>query len=140
MKKYINISYIYALSALASGVFYREFTKFFDFSGKTTLAYTHFHLFALGTLVFLLIALFSCVTDLPTQKSFKRFMLLYTIGLPFMVVMLFVRGLVQVLETELSAGANAAISGLSGIAHILVTIALVFLFSALKKSLPLNAN
>lgn len=28
MKKYLNISLIYAIAAMAGGVFYREFTKF----------------------------------------------------------------------------------------------------------------
>lgn len=36
MKKYINISFIYAVAAIACGVFYREFTKLLSFSGKTT--------------------------------------------------------------------------------------------------------
>ncbi|MEG1805993.1 MAG: DUF2871 family protein, partial [Clostridia bacterium] len=43
MKKLINVSFIYALAAIVSGVFYREFTKFMSFTGKTTLAFTHLH-------------------------------------------------------------------------------------------------
>lgn len=134
MKKYINISFIYAIAALACGVFYREFTKFLGFSGKTTLAFTHLHFFALGTLMFLLIAIFSCMTNLAEQKQFKHFMVLYNIALPFMVVMFFVRGITQVLGTELSKGMSAAISGFSGIAHIIMTVAIVMLFLALRKS------
>lgn len=134
MKKYINISFIYTMAALACGVFYREFTKLLSFSGKTTLAYTHLHLFVLGTVMFLLIAIFSRITTLSQQKEFNRFMLLYNIGLPFMITMFFVRGVTQVLGTELSKGASAAISGVSGIAHIIITVAIVMLFLALKKS------
>ena len=55
MKKYINISFVYAIASIACGVFYREFIKLLSFSGKTTLAYTHLHLFVLGTVMFLLI-------------------------------------------------------------------------------------
>ena len=54
MRKYINISFMYAIAALLSGVFYREFTKILDFTGNTTLAFTHLHLFVLGTIMFLL--------------------------------------------------------------------------------------
>lgn len=54
MKKYFNIAFIYAIAAIASGVFYREFTKFNAFTGKTTLSITHLHLFVLGTIMFLL--------------------------------------------------------------------------------------
>ena len=35
MKKYINLSFIYAMAAIVCGVFYREFTKFTGFTGKT---------------------------------------------------------------------------------------------------------
>ncbi len=38
------------------------------------------------------------------------------------------------LGTELSKEASAAISGVSGIAHIIITVAIVMLFLALKKS------
>lgn len=79
MKKYINISFIYVMTAIACGVFYREFTKFLGFSGKTTLAFTHLHFFVLGTIMFLLIAIFSSITNLSQQKQFSRFMLLYNI-------------------------------------------------------------
>lgn len=134
MKKYINLSFLYAIAAIACGVFYREFTKIIGFSGKTTLAFTHLHLFVLGTIVFLLIAIFSVVTNVTQQKQFKTFFLCYNVGLPFMVVMFFVRGIAQALETELSKGASAAISGISGIAHIIMTVAIVMLFLALKNS------
>lgn len=134
MKKYINISFNYALAAMACGVFYREFTKFNGFSGKTTLAFTHLHFFVLGTVLFLIIAVFSRITDIEKQKSFTSFLKLYNVGLPFMVTMFFVRGIPQVLEIDLSKGANAAISGIAGIAHITMAVAIVMLFSALKKS------
>ena len=58
MKKLINTSFLYLILALAAGVFYREFTKFNSFTGKTTLAVVHTHLFVLGVLLFLILALF----------------------------------------------------------------------------------
>ncbi|MEG0741279.1 MAG: DUF2871 domain-containing protein [Clostridia bacterium] len=139
MKKFINLSFLYAIAAIVCGVFYREFTKFSGFTGKTTLAFTHLHLFVLGTLIFLIIALFSAHTDLVSQKQFKGFFVLYNIGLPFMTVMFFVRGILQVLGTELSSGANAAISGISGISHCVMTLAIVLLFLSLRKCAPVKA-
>lgn len=138
MKKYINISFIYAISALACGVFYREFTKFFEFSGKTTLSFTHSHLFLLGTIVFLLVSIFSCLTNLTDQKYFKSFMIYYNVGLAFMIIMFLVKGVLQVLGIELSTGIIAAISGFSGISHIIIAVGIVFLFLSLKKSIPLK--
>lgn len=137
MKKLINLSFIYAIAALVSGVFYREFTKILDFTGRTTLAFTHLHLFVLGTVVFLILALFSLHTDLLNQKLFKSFFILYNIGLPFMVIMFHVRGILQSLETELSKGADAAIAGVSGISHIIMATAIVLLFFCLKKANPI---
>ena len=134
MKKYINIAFIYALLSMASGVFYREFTKVNGFTGKTTLSVTHLHFFVLGSVVFMLIALYSEMTDLTSQKQFGTFMKLYNIGLPFMVIMFYVRGIVQVLALETSKGMNAAISGIAGIAHIITGVSIVMLFMALKKT------
>lgn len=134
MKKYINIAFIYSMAAIICGVFYREFTKFTGFTGKTTLAFTHLHLFVLGTFLFLLLAIFSQLTDVAEQKAFAWFLKLYNVGLPFMVGMFFVRGIPQALQMELSRGISSAISGLAGVSHILLTIAIIFLFAALRKS------
>ncbi|MEG1981280.1 MAG: DUF2871 domain-containing protein [Clostridia bacterium] len=133
MKKLINTSFIYAIVGICCGVFYREFTKFTMFEGRTTLAFTHLHFLVLGTLVFLILALFSINTDLLEQKKFKLFFVTYNIGIIFMQVMFFVRGILQVLATPLSSGANAAISGITGVAHIIVTFGVVLLFLCLRK-------
>ncbi|MEG0155931.1 MAG: DUF2871 domain-containing protein [Lachnospiraceae bacterium] len=132
MKKLINNAFIYAIAAIICGVFYREFTKWMSFTGRTTLAFTHLHLFALGTGVFLILALFSLQTNLLEQRKFRISVILYNIGLPLTVIMLFVRGIFQVWGTPLSKGMDAAISGMAGISHIFLTIAIVFLFLCLR--------
>lgn len=132
MKKLLNFSFIYAIAGIAFGVFYREFTKFSGFTGRTTLGFTHLHLFVLGMFLFLILALFAKDSDLLEQKRFQRFLLLYNIALPAMVLLLTVRGVLQVLGTPLSNGINAAISGVSGLAHIVFTVAIVLLFLSLK--------
>lgn len=134
MKKYINVAFVYAIAAFVCGVFYREFTKFHGFTGKTTLAFTHLHLFVLGTFLFLLLAIFSQFTDLTEQKMFPWFLKFYNVGLPFMVIMFFIRGILQVLQKNPVTGVSFAISGLAGISHVLITIAMVLLFLSLKKS------
>ena len=48
MKRYMNTALLYAVFAMAGGVFYREFTKFNGFTGKTTLSVVHTHYFLLG--------------------------------------------------------------------------------------------
>ena len=57
MKRYMNTALLYAVLAMAGGVFYREFTKFNGFTGKTTLSVVHTHYFLLGMVFFLLLLL-----------------------------------------------------------------------------------
>ena len=138
MKKYLNLAMGYAIAAMAGGVYYREFTKWNHFSGITMLSKVHAHLFMLGMMVFLLVALFSRQMDLEKEKSFRRFFLIYNIGLPLTVLMMLVRGIIQVKETALSAGADAAISGIAGIGHILLSIGLLLLLVTLKRAADKN--
>ena len=140
MKKYINIAFIYAIFAMIGGIFYREFTKLNAFTGETTLSVVHLHLFVLGTIVFLLIAIFSHITDLTKQKTFKYFFRLYNIGLPFMTIMFLVRGIIQVLSIDISRSISYSISGISGISHIILGISIILLFIALRKSNSITTN
>lgn len=135
MKRYINTALLYAILAMVGGVFYREFTKFNGFVGKTTLAVVHTHYFLLGMVVFLLLLLL--------EKSFAftglktgRVLAVYHIGLNLTAVMLLVRGVLQVLGTTLSVGVNAAVSGLAGIGHILLGVSLVLLLLQVRRSVP----
>lgn len=133
-KKYFNLALIYATAAMIGGVFYREFTKWNGFTGATALGKVHTHLFILGMFVFLLVALFSQSMDLEKQKTFRTFMKIYNIGLPILSIMMVVRGVIQVLEFDISSRANSAISGVAGAGHVLVGIGIVLLLLTLKKS------
>lgn len=134
MKKYINFAIAYAVAAMAGGVFYREFTKWNAFAGATALGKVHGHLFMLGMVVFLFIALFSEHRNLSEHKTFRVFMWIYNIGLQLTAVMFIVRGIPQVLCITLSTGANAAISGIAGIGHIMVGVGLILLLVSFKKA------
>lgn len=59
MKKMLNFALGYAIAAMVGGVFYREFTKFSGFTGVTTLGKVHTHLFLLGMVMFMIVALCS---------------------------------------------------------------------------------
>lgn len=133
MKKYLNISLIYAVAAMAGGVFYREFTKWNAFSGVTALGKVHTHLFLLGMFMFMIVALFSKGGSLSKQKTFRVFTYVYNIGVPLTAIMMIVRGVTQVLAISLSSGASAAISGIAGIGHILTATGIVLLLISLKK-------
>ena len=134
MKKYLNHSLVYAIAAMAGGVFYREFTKLQGFTGVTALGKVHTHLFLLGMLVCLMVALCAERLDLTGIRSFRIFQWTYHIGVPLTAVMLLVRGITQVLGLTLSKGASAAISGIAGIGHILTGVGIILLLVSLKKA------
>lgn len=134
MKKLINLSLTYAIAGMAGGVFYREFTKWNGFTGVTALGKVHVHLLILGTVIFLIAALFAKVTPLQEQRLYRPFLITYNIGVPLTAIMLVVRGILEIRAVPLSAALNASISGISGIAHIITGTGLVLLLLALRKA------
>lgn len=133
MKRYMNLSLLYAILAMVGGVFYREFTKFNGFTGKTTLSVVHTHYFLLGMVFFLLLLLLEKSFSFTGAKT-GRILVAYQVGLNLTAVMFVVRGITQVLGTALSSGMDAAISGIAGIGHILLGISLVLLLMQIKRS------
>ena len=133
MKKHLNLSLAYAIAAMVGGVFYREFTKYSGFTGVTALGKVHIHLFLLGMLVFLVVALYGAHNDLRKIKTFCAFLWTYNIGVPLTAIMLAVHGVAQVRGMALSAAANASISGIAGIGHILTGIGIILLPLSFRK-------
>lgn len=133
MKKLWNIAFGYFLAAMSGGVFYREFTKYFSFTGRSALGYLHVHLLVLGTFLFLFLALAAKSTDLLEKKQFRTFVTIYNIVLPLFVGMLLCRGIIQTAGISLSHAADAAISGIAGLTHIAMAAAWIFLFTILRK-------
>lgn len=131
MRKLLKIAASYAVLGLILGIFYREFTKLNGFTGITTLGFLHVHTLVLGMFMFLILVLMEIQFQLSEAKSFKPFLIIYNLGLIMTIIMMMVRGIPQVLDTNLSTGMNAAISGMSGVGHILLAVGLFFLFKAL---------
>lgn len=134
MKRYVNAALVYAILAMIDGVFYREFTKFQSFTGKTTLAVVHTHYFVLGMMFFLLLLVLEKQFSFSRAKT-RRVLTVYHVGLNLTAVMLVVRGVTQVLALNLSNGASAAISGIAGLGHILLGVSLVLVLLEIKRSI-----
>ncbi len=132
MKKSLNYALAYAILAMAGGVFYREFTRANSFEGVTTLGKVHTHFFLLGMVMYLIIALFMWENDFSGKRAFKVFRAVYNTGVPLTGIMLGVRGVFEVLGTELSKGASAAISGIAGIGHFLTGMGIIMLILIFK--------
>lgn len=133
MKRYINLSLLYAVLAMVGGVFYREFTKFNGFTGKTSLGVVHTHYFLLGMVFFLLLLLLEKNFAFTGAKT-GQVLVVYQVGLNLTAVMLAVRGVTQVLGLPLTSGMSAALSGVAGIGHILLGISLVLVLLQVRRS------
>lgn len=137
----MNMALLYAILAMAGGVFYREFTKFNDFTAKTTLAVVHTHYFLLGMVFFLLLLLLEKNFSFTGAKT-RRVLAIYHIGLNLTAVMFIVRGVAQVLvpASSLSSGMNGAISGIAGIGHILLGVSIILLLVQIRRSVLAVCN
>ena len=138
IRRYLNTALLYAVIAMIFGVFYREFTKFQGFTEKTNLSLMHTHYFLLGMFFFLILMLIEKSIPFSRQKNTRKVVMTYQIGLNITAIGLFLRGMSQVLETELSKAMNASISGIAGIGHILMGISLIILLLTIRKETELN--
>ena len=68
MKRIINTAIVYFIFAMAGGVFYREFTKMERIYRADYIRRPHVHLLVMGTLLFLITALFAKVTMLAEEN------------------------------------------------------------------------
>lgn len=139
-KKYVNLSFIYAIIGLVAGAFYREFTKYIGNTARTRMALAHPHFLVLGAFMFLIIALFSMNLKLENEKTFKTFFLSYNIGVVITAAMLFLRGLTEVMDWGSKKALDASISGIAGIGHIVLTVGFVFMFITLKRAIDNRAR
>lgn len=140
MKKFVSMSFVYLFAALAGGVFYREFTKAFAFTGVTTLSFVHVHLFMLGVAFPMILALFCMKFDLTADRRFKAFFALYNGGLIVMTATFIWRGILQVWGAPVASGLNGAISGIAGLGHICLAVGLVLAFLILRKQMKEQAS
>lgn len=128
MKKMINTAVGYALASMAAGVFFREVTRMLNYTEATYLSLAHGHLFMLGTVFFLLVALLSKFIDFAGSVSFKRAYIVYNLGLIWTVALFLVHGWMQVQGMEITA----MISGIAGLGHILWGIGLIWILLLIR--------
>ncbi|GAA1318574.1 DUF2871 domain-containing protein [Leucobacter albus] len=133
MKKLLNAAFIYMLVGVASGLFYREFTKLNDFpEGQfTQLGLAHTHLLTLGFIVLLIVlALEKAFAISASKKLFAWFFWLYNAGVVLTSAMLVWHGSLTVLGEE----STKMISGIAGLGHMLLTAGMIVLFVALRRA------
>lgn len=130
---YSRSALVYAVLAMVGGVFFREFTKFHAFEGITTLSFVHTHYFTLGMIGFLVMLLLEEVLGF-SDRGVRRAVVAFHVGLNMTAVMLVVRGVTQVLDLDLSKGATSAISGIAGLGHVVLGVAIVLILLGVKRA------
>ncbi len=121
---------IWTALGLASGLFYREFTKLNGVPGGTQLAVVHTHTLTLGTILsLLLLALVASWPVLARQRQFRIGVWLWQVGLALTTFGLLVKGCLQVLGRE--AANSPMIAGVSGLGHMTLAAAFAFLLTGL---------
>ena len=132
MNRLMNTAFAYMVLGLLSGLGYREYTKTTDTLGvDSQLSTLHTHFLALGMIVFLVVLALDALFGLSGRRSFTVFYCTYNVGLLMTVVMQAVRG-VLTLDGQDPATTTAAIPGVAGLGHMLLTVGLVALFVALR--------
>lgn len=129
MRKIYVAALVYMVAGLAAGLFYREYTKAADFTGTTQLSVVHTHLLALGMLVLLIVLALDAVFALSGTRLFTLFFAFYNSGLVLTAGAMIVHGIRDVRGEE----DLAAVAGIAGLGHILVTLGLIHLFLAIRK-------
>src|SRR5690606_12642766 len=117
---------------LASGLYYREFTKANNVSGGTQLALTHTHALALGTLTLLVLLALAASLDI-TDRRFRWGIIVWQAGLGLTFGAMLVKGSLQVLNH--AAADSPALAGVAGLGHMTLTAAFVLLFLGLGAAL-----
>lgn len=132
MTRLLNTALAYMILGLVSGLFYREYAKATDTVGEHTQLNTlHTHLLVLGMIMFLLVLVLDAVFRLSGRRSFGIFYWTYNAGLLLTVAMMVVRGILTVGGNDPTA-TSAAIPGIAGLGHIIITVGLIALFVALS--------
>ena len=135
MKKAESVMYRLAAGwtavGLASGLAYRELTRSTGFSGFTQLAVVHTHTLVLGTLVGLLLLALQRVYRLSADRRFGWFVWIWNIGLVLTTGAMAVKGTMQVLSS--AAADSPALTGISGLGHIMLTVGFVLVFLVLGR-------
>ncbi|MEU7895689.1 DUF2871 domain-containing protein [Nonomuraea sp. NPDC049152] len=135
MRKLYYAAHTYMILGVISGLYYRELTKLNDFTGDTQLGVVHTHLLALGMLFHLIVLVLEKVFTLTAGKLFNWFFWVYNAGVALTVVVMTVHGTLTVLGVQ----TGAAVSGIAGLGHIVLTVGLILFFVNLGKRIPANS-
>lgn len=118
---------VFAALGMIVGMIYHGMMLSFGRAGGT-MAATHPMTFVLGCGAFLIAAILEKLFRLSDSKLSIPTYVVYVVGVALTVLMLIIRGYVQISGAVISDGADAAISGAAGIAHTVLAVGMVMYF------------
>lgn len=133
MRRLYLTAFGWMVFGVASGLFYREFTKLNDWSdgNATQLGLVHTHTLVLGFLVLLVVLLLEKVFVLSRSRAFSWFFWLHNVGLAITTGAMIWHGCL----TVLGHASTPMIAGIAGLGHMTLTAGMVLLFLALGSAL-----
>lgn len=120
----LGLSASYLVMGLVAGVFYREFTKYYAYTSPGHLGKLHSHTLVLGFILYLLFYLLLIDGDV-NLSQLKRSLYLYGTGLSLSLVGILLFGIDEVVAQGQKTLSMAALSGISGLGHLLLALGLI---------------
>lgn len=129
----LDMSITYLITGLVAGVFYREFTKYYSFTEGGHLAKLHPHTLVLGFVVTIII--FILVKNLKQNdiNNFKKPIHIYNTGLIATLSTMTVYGIFDVVGNGENTINISAMSGFSGLGHLLLAIGFIYTLLNIRK-------
>ena len=137
LSKLLSSAAVWTGLGLASGLFYREFTRQSGFTGITQLSVAHTHAFALGTTILLVVLALTRAFSLDGDRRLRLFLLFWNGGLALTFGMMLVKGSLQVLGVPFAT--SPMLAGISGLGHMILAGTFVLLFLILRRALRADA-
>lgn len=133
MRKSFIAAAVYLGLGLVSGVFYREFTRAFDYTADTQLNTLHTHFLVLGTFFFLIVMSLDREFEISQFKDFDRWFVVHNVGLAWTIGSMVINGVVHVVAGPEAWG--AMYSGAAGLGHIILAVSFIWFFRILSRGL-----
>ena len=120
----LGLSFVNMIMGFVGGVFYREFTKYYAFIDVNHLGKLHVHMLVLGFITMLILYVIVKKYEDADVRKLERPIHIFEGGLILTVVSMMVIGIYEVVGEGVPTISIPAISGISGIGHILLAVGL----------------
>ena len=117
-----KLSIVFAILGLMGGVFYREFSKAFNYSEATALNFVHLHLLVLGFIFYLILF---CICKKEDITKLKYPLIIFNIGLGWTITSFMVRGIFTITSNGYTPFKDALLSGIAGLGHMILGVGLI---------------